>query len=112
MRALILAENVCRKMDFKKGELVMVCSIDMKSALIGGLVIALFLCLVGAVDYVPTLYYGRFQIETNDNYAFILDTATGQAWSKEFPYYRPGFIVYPDPNFNGPKTQPYSTTGP
>jgi hypothetical protein len=97
-------------LDFKKGEVVMVRSVDIKSALIGGLVAVLILFLVGAVDHVPPIYYGRFQMETNDNYAFILDSATGQVWSKEFPYPRSGFIVYPDPNFDGPKTQPYSTT--
>ena len=82
----------------------MVRSIDMKSALIGGFVVVLILCLVGAVHYVSPEQYGRFEIETNDNYAFILDSATGQVWSKEFPYNRPGFIVYPDPNFHAPKT--------
>jgi len=90
----------------------MIGSIDMKSALIGGLVVAMILCLVGSVSYMPPEQYGRFQIETNDNYAFILDSATGQVWSKEFPYSRSGFILFPDPNFDGPKTQPYSTTDP
>lgn len=90
----------------------MVRSIDVKSALIGGITVAMILCLVGAVDHVPPVYYGRFRIETNDNYAFILDSATGQVWSKEFPYNRSGFILYPDPNFDDPKTQPYSTTEP
>lgn len=82
----------------------MVRSIDMKSALIGGFVVAIILCLVGAVTYELPQKYGRFEIETNDNYAFILDSATGQVWSKEFPYDRPGFIVWPDPNFYTPKT--------
>jgi hypothetical protein len=82
----------------------MVRSIDMKSALIGGFVVALTLCLVGAVTYELPHRYGRFEIETNDNYAFILDSATGQVWSEEFPYNRPGFILYPDPNFHAPKT--------
>jgi hypothetical protein len=79
-------------------------SIDLKSALIGGFVVAMVVILAGAVDNVPSERYGRFEIETNDNYAFILDSATGQVWSKEFPYNRPGFIVYPDPNFHAPKT--------
>ena len=82
----------------------MVRSIDMKSALIGGFVVAMILCLVGAVTYELPQKYGRFEIETNDNYAFILDSATGQVWSKEFPYNRSGFIAYPDPNFHAPKT--------
>ena len=81
----------------------MVRSIDMKSALIGGLVVAMILFLVGAVDYVPPVVYGRFKIEANDGYAFILDTATGQAWSDMLS--DPGhFYVAPDPNFYAPKT--------
>jgi hypothetical protein len=82
----------------------MVRSIDFKSALIGGFVVAMVVILAGAVENVPSERYGRFEIETNDNYAFILDSATGQAWSKEFPYSRPGFFVVPDPNFHAPKT--------
>ena len=109
MRVLIFAENVCRNVDFKKGELIMVRSIDMKSALIGGLVVALFLCLVGAVYYVPPDYYGRFKIETNNNYAFILDSATGQVWSEMFPDPQSHFVVVPDPNFYAPKTYPITT---
>jgi hypothetical protein len=90
--------------DFKKGELVMIGSIDMKSALIGGLVVALFLCLVGAVYYVPPEEYGRFKIETNDHYAFILDSATGQVWAAQSIG-----IGSPDPNFYAPKTYPHTT---
>ena len=63
----------------------MVRSIDMKSALIGGFVAAIILCLVGAVLFTPAEYYGRFEIETNDGHAFILDSATGQVWSAKFP---------------------------
>jgi hypothetical protein len=108
-RALILTENMCRKVVFKKGELVMVRSIDVKSALIGGFVVALFLCLVGAVYYVPPEDFGRFQIETNDSHAFILDSATGQVWSSGF-YVSPSAIrVEHDPNFYAPKTYPHST---
>ena len=84
----------------------MVHSIDFKSALIGGFLVAIVLCLVGAVPVpsLPSEDYRRFEIETNDNYAFILDSATGQVWSKEFPYSRTGFFVVPDPNFYAPKT--------
>jgi hypothetical protein len=111
-RAPILNENMCWKVYFKKGDVIMVRSIDFKSVLIGGFVVAMVLCLVGAVRYVSPEQYGRFQIETNDNYAFILDSATGQVWSEEFPYHRSGLIVYPDPNFHAPKTHPHSTTEP
>ena len=89
----------------------MVRSIDFKSALIGGFLVALILCLVGAVHYAPPDDHGRFQIETNDNYAFILDSATGQVWSEMFPDLQSHVVVAPDPNFHAPKILPRSTTG-
>jgi hypothetical protein len=85
----------------------MVRSIDFKSALIGGFVVALIVFLAGAVDYAPPDDFGRFKIEMNDHYAFILDTATGQVWAAQTIG-----IGAPDPNFFAPKTLPYSTTEP
>ena len=82
----------------------MVRSIDFKSALIGGLMVATIICLVGAVDYVPRGDHGRFEIEANDGHAFILDSATGQVWSEMFPDSQTGIVVVPDPNFHAPKT--------
>lgn len=79
-------------------------SFDMKSALIGGLLAVLVLCLVGAVPFLHPDYYGRFQIETNQTHAFILDSATGQAWSSEFRSPESHIIIPPDPNFHEPKT--------
>ena len=90
----------------------MVRSIDFKSALIGGFVVALILCLVGAVHYVPTEDHGRFEIETNDSHAFILDSATGQVWSSKFYISSSVVSVGHDPNFYAPKTYPHSTTDP
>jgi hypothetical protein len=95
--------------DFKKGELVMIGSIDMKSALIGGLVVALILCLFGAVAFVPPEEYGRFQIAVNDGYAFLLDSATGQVWSQMLIDPLGRFYAEPDPNFYAPKTYPHTT---
>jgi hypothetical protein len=80
-------------------------SIDMKSALIGGLLVVMVLFLVGAVPYMETKKYGRFKIETNNGHAFILDSATGQVWSSKFPSPESGFGVKPDPNFHEPKTK-------
>ena len=101
---------VYRKVDFKKRELVMIRSIDMKSALVGGLVVALFLCLVGAVYYVPPDNFGRFKIEVNDGHAFVLDSATGQVWSEPLVYPEGGIRpIEPDPNFYAPKTYPITT---
>ena len=82
----------------------MVRTMDMKSLLIGGLLAVIVLCLVGAVPFVPPAEYGRFQIETNNSHAFILDSATGQVWSSRFPDPGSGFGVVYDPNFHEPKT--------
>jgi len=90
----------------------MVRSIDFKSALIGGFVVAMVVILAGAVDNVPSVRYGRFQMETNDNYAFILDSATGQLWSEMFPVFQSNIVVAPDPNFYAPKTLPHITAEP
>lgn len=81
----------------------MVRSIDLKSALIGGVMVVLILCSVGVVLYMPPVEYGRFQIETNHSHAFILDSATGQVWSEMFPDPQGGIGAH-DPNFFAPKT--------
>jgi len=78
-------------------------SIDMKSVLIGGLLVALFFCLAGAVPFAPPEEYGRFQIDTNDGQAFLLDSATGQVWSSRFLHPNSTFIAPADPNFHAPK---------
>lgn len=90
----------------------MVRSIDFKSALIGSIVAGLILFLVGAVDYVPPDDYGRFQIETNDSHAFILDSATGQVWASSFQVPDSVISVNDDPNFYAPKTLTHITTEP
>ena len=81
----------------------MVRSIDLKSALIGGSMVTLIVFLAGAVDYAPPGDFWRFQIETNESHVFILDTATGQAWSSLSLNPNGGIITYPDPNFHAPK---------
>jgi len=70
-------------------------SIDIKSALIGGLLVALILCLAGAVPFVNQEDYDRFKIEANDSRAYILDSATGQAWTLygDHPSYDPNFLA-------------------
>ena len=87
----------------------MVRSIDFKSALIGGFVVAMIVFLAGAVDYVPPDDFGRFKIEANDGYAFILDSATGQAWSQMLSDPEGHYYAASDPNFYAPKTIPHST---
>jgi hypothetical protein len=56
-------------------------SIDIKSAVIGGLTAALVVCTIGAVAYVPGQACARFDILAGPGDTFILDTVTGQAWS-------------------------------
>jgi len=91
----------------------MVRSIDLKSVLIGGLAVAMILCLVGAVRYVRSEEYGRFEIEVNDGHAFVLDSATGQVWSEPLIDPEGGIRpIEPDPNFYAPKTYPHITTEP
>ena len=90
----------------------MVRSIDFKSALIGGFVVAMILCLAGTVMYVRPDEYGRFEIEVNDGYAFILDSATGQVWSEMLTDPEGRFYIETDPNFYAPKTCPRSTWRP
>jgi hypothetical protein len=80
-------------------------SIDMKSVLIGGLLAVMILCLIGAVPFVQSYEYGRFQIETNDSHAFILDSATGQVWSSMFPDPGSGNPTGTNPDFHEPKTK-------
>ena len=91
----------------------MVRSIDMKSALIGGFAVVMILCLAGAVIYVRPDEYGRFKIEVNDGYAFVLDSATGQVWPEMLINIGGGIrYIEPDPNFYVPKTYFRSTTEP
>jgi hypothetical protein len=78
--------------------------IDMKSGLVGGLLVALILCLVGAVPFVDREDYDRFKIETNDSHAFVLDSATGQVWSSGFYVSSSAIRVEDDPNFHAIKT--------
>jgi hypothetical protein len=56
-------------------------TVDFKSLVIGGLLVLLILCAVGAVPWLSPEYYQRFVVGATDNSAFIVDTATGQAWA-------------------------------
>ena len=83
-------------------------SIDIKSVLIGGLLVALTLFLLGAVPIMNREDYDRFKIETNDSHAFILDSATGQVWSSAFYISDSAMRVEGDPNFHAIKALPVS----
>lgn len=85
-------------------------SIDLKSVVIGGLVVALVICAVGAVRFAQTDTYGRFELTAGPDFTFLLDTATGQVWSVQTGF-SDGVIVTPphtSEEFYAPKT--YDTT--
>lgn len=63
----------------------MVKSIDLKSLLIGGLLVLMVLSCLGAVPWLSQERFGRFTVGATDEGAFILDTATGQAWAFVHP---------------------------
>ena len=79
-------------------------SINIRSFLIGGLLVFLVICMIGAVDILSPDYCGRFQIVTNQNYAFVIDSATGQVWSGYFPPESGHVVVGPPADeFHSPK---------
>jgi len=76
--------------------------IDLKSVLIGGLLALLVVTCLGGVPWLPDGLCGRFQIVTIDRGAFILDTATGQAWA----HVTPDNYISITPGFDEPKIDP------
>ncbi len=72
--------------------------IDLRSVCIGMLLTALLACLMGSGAFTQPEEFGRFQIETNSSYAFVLDSATGQVWSAPFSE-DSGSVAVPDSNF-------------
>jgi hypothetical protein len=65
-------------------------SVDLKSLLMGGLLVLAVLCIVGATpNLMPSAPCGRFTMVISNlpgGDAFILDTVTGQAWSRNTLY--------------------------
>lgn len=60
-------------------------AIDIRSVVIGGLLVLVVLGCLGALPWLPQESFGRFTITTTDRAAFIFDTATGQAWVFQIP---------------------------
>ena len=54
--------------------------LDIKSAVMGGVVVAVAAIFLGAGKSEPTV--GRYQVSVGPSRAFIVDTMTGQAWEK------------------------------
>ena len=84
--------------------MIMLRSIDIRSFLIGGLLVISVMSLMGAVDFTPPEFRGRFKMTTNPNYAFILDSDTGQVWSQIFPDDLNGIHNQSD-EFHSPKVE-------
>lgn len=80
-------------------------SMNPKSLLIGGLLAVLVMCAMGSwpteTTIVSSQMHGRFTIVAQDHDAIILDTATGEAWSraslKHDRFYDPKIILF-EPN--------------
>jgi hypothetical protein len=81
-------------------------SVDIKSLLIGGLLVLLVLGCLGALPWLPQEYYGRFAVGTTDQAAFILDTATGQSWAYALPSDSLGGGIPNSTEFFSPKLDP------
>ena len=54
--------------------------LDIKSAVMGGLAVAIAAILLGAAKSEPTV--GRYQVTAGASRALIVDTMTGQAWDE------------------------------
>jgi len=77
-------------------------SIDPKSLLLGGLLALVVLACFAGVPWLEQGTFGRFAMGATDSGAFILDTATGQAWA----YIVPENVIATVPSseeFFGPK---------
>ena len=72
--------------------------IDIKSVLIGICVGAVATLAIGASSSTPTTV-GRFQVGGTASHGLVVDTATGQVWSK----YLPQQSGYSDEGFEKPK---------
>ncbi len=77
-------------------------SVDLKSLLIGGLLALLVATCFAGSPWLDKETFGRFKIVTIDRGAFILDTATGQAWA----HVTPEDSIAISPGFSDPKVDP------
>ncbi len=83
--------------------MIMLRSINLRSFLIGGLLVFSVMCLMGAIDFAPPETLGRFQFTTYEKNAFIIDTATGQLWSQYFSEGATNVTGLPPDEFHAPK---------
>jgi hypothetical protein len=87
-------------------------SVDLKSLLIGSLLVLAVLCILGATPSpVPSAPCGRFTIVVSDANAdaFVLDTVTGQVWSRNTLYsenfIKPKLVAEKPRDPNEPRTK-------
>jgi len=80
-------------------------SVDVKSLLIGGLLVLLVLACLGALPWLPQECFGRFAVGATNHAALILDTATGQAWAFTMPS-GSGMGIPSNEEFFSPKLDP------
>ncbi|HUR47418.1 MAG TPA: hypothetical protein VMZ27_16160 [Candidatus Saccharimonadales bacterium] len=71
--------------------------IDIKSALLGLVSGVLIMLVIAAAS--PSATIGRYQIAGTAGHGLVLDTATGEVWTKHLPADRGGVDV----NFSQPK---------
>lgn len=53
--------------------------LDIRSAVVGGIVVAAAAIFLGAANSESTV--GRYRMAVQSNYAYIIDTMTGKVWS-------------------------------
>ena len=71
--------------------------IDTKSWIIGVLLTVVVFLALGAAHSSGSHACGRYQVEAAEHYAYVIDTSTGQVWSKSGTGNR---------EFHKPKDQP------
>jgi hypothetical protein len=77
-------------------------SVDLKSLLIGGLLTLLITTCFAGLPWLDKDTFGRFKIVTIERGAYLLDTATGQAWT----HITPDNTISVSPGFTDPKVDP------
>ncbi|MBN1509636.1 MAG: hypothetical protein JW955_22505 [Sedimentisphaerales bacterium] len=61
-------------------------SVDLKSLLIGGLLVVAVVCAMGGAPMMNPEFHGRFTLVAHNKdggSVYVLDTATGQVWQRQ-----------------------------
>ena len=73
--------------------------IDIKSAIIGALLTATLILGVAAVTDEEE-QIGRYQLGNNDSRVYLLDSATGQIWTKSSPHRLKSYSEFKDGKYD------------